>query len=131
MVENYEFWDPEVEDYKAYKQRTKGKGMRGGVGKKKNPDIPEGGLSKIRLEALKRARYKCEWADCNESEWLELAHIIGIGYGGMNAKIKYDINNVCMLCKYHHDIFDGRNTKGTKRAMNQLLGAYMKLRWKK
>ena len=48
MVDNYEFWDPEKETHKEFKQRTKGKGMRGGVGKKKNAEVPEGGLSKIR-----------------------------------------------------------------------------------
>ena len=90
MVEDYEFWDPEKETYKEYKQRTKGKGMRGGMGLKKNPVIPEGGLSKLRDRALQRARYKCEWVDCNESRWLELAHIKDIGMGGRDAKIKYE-----------------------------------------
>ena len=131
MVDNYEFWDPEKESYKEYKSRTKGKGMRGGVGKKKNNPKPEKSLGEIKKDALYRARYRCEWADCTESQWLELAHIVQIGYGGMNAKLKYDFENVCILCKYHHDIFDGRNTKGTKRAMNALVGEYMKLRWKK
>ena len=130
MVEDYEFWDPEKETYKEYKQRTKGKGMRGGMGLKKNPKIPEGGLSKLRDRALQRARYKCEWVDCNESRWLELAHIKDIGMGGRDAKIKYEFDNVCILCKYHHDIYDGRNTKGTKRAMISLLKAYLQLKYK-
>ena len=49
MVDNYEFWDPEKETHKEFKMRTKGKGMRGGVGKKKNADKPEGGLTKLEV----------------------------------------------------------------------------------
>ena len=50
--------------------------------------------------------------------------------GGRDAKIKYEFDNVCILCKYHHDIYDGRNTKGTKRAMISLLKAYLQLKYK-
>ena len=88
------------------------------------------GLSEIREEAMQRANSQCEWAYCNDNKWLELAHIKDIGMGGRDAKIKYEFDNVCILCKYHHDIYDGRNTKGTKRAMISLLKAYLQLKYK-
>lgn len=131
MVTDYEFWDPEKESYKEYKSRTKGKGMRGGVGLKKNAEVPEGGLSKIREIALQRANYQCEWEDCGDKKWLELAHILDIGMGGRDATSKYDLNNVCILCKYHHDIYDGRDTKGSKRAYRALLTGYLKMKYSK
>ena len=130
MVDNYEFWDPDKETHKEFKMRTKGKGMRGGVGKKKNAVKPEGGLSKIREQALQRARYACEWEDCGSKQWLELAHILDIGMGGRSADKKYDLDNVCILCKYHHDIYDGRDPKGSKRAYRELLIGYLNMKYK-
>lgn len=82
-------------------------------------------LSEIRKEAMQRAKGRCEWAYCNDDKWLELAHIQGIGMGG-NKKRKYDIDNVCILCKYHHDIYDGRRPNGSKRAYRDLLQGFLK-----
>ena len=129
MVDNYEFWDPNKETHKEFKMRTKGKGMRGGVGKKKNANVPEGGLSKIRQQALKRAFYKCEWPECDDNQWLELAHIKDIGMGGRDALIKFELDNVCMLCKFHHDVYDGRNMK--KREIRKLLKSHLINKWAK
>jgi len=83
-------------------------------------------LSEIRELALKRANYACEWAYCTDKNWLELAHILGIGMGGRDKQSKYDLNNVAILCKYHHDIYDGRRNNGTKRAYRDLLMGYLK-----
>ena len=83
-------------------------------------------LQDMREHALERANYKCEWAYCTDNSWLELAHIQGIGMGG-NKKRKFDINNVCILCKHHHDIYDGRQRVGTSVAYRDLLTAYLKL----
>jgi predicted restriction endonuclease len=83
-------------------------------------------LSELREEALKRARYKCEWAYCTDTNWLELAHILGIGMGGRDKASKYDINNVAMLCKRHHDIYDGKTISGAKRDYRDLLMGYLK-----
>lgn len=82
-------------------------------------------LSPLREEAMKRAGGRCEWAYCNDNKWLELAHIQGIGMGG-NKKRKYDINNVAILCKWHHDVYDGRQSSGAKAAYRDLLKGYLK-----
>jgi len=83
-------------------------------------------ITSIREQAMERAGYKCEWAECNDGGWLELAHIHGIGMGG-NKKRKFDINNVAILCKWHHDIYDGRQSSGHSKAYRDLLTAYLKL----
>lgn len=82
-------------------------------------------LSNLRAAAMERAGGRCEWAYCNDNTWLELAHIKGIGMGG-NKNRKYDIDNVCILCKYHHDIYDGRRPNGSKKAYRDLLMGFLK-----
>jgi len=82
-------------------------------------------LSELREQALKRARNACEWPNCGNTNWLELAHILGIGMGGRDKASKYDINNVAMLCKRHHDIYDGKTVSGAKRDYRDLLQAYL------
>jgi len=83
-------------------------------------------LSELREQALERANYKCEWAYCTDNSWLELAHIQGIGMGGSKSR-KYNIDNVAILCKHHHDVYDGRQGSGSKFAYRELLTAYLKL----
>ncbi len=83
------------------------------------------GMSELRAEAMQRAKGQCEWAYCSDSKWLELAHIQGIGMGG-NKKRKFDINNVAILCKHHHDIYDGRQRVGTSVAYRDLLKGFLK-----
>ena len=75
-----------------------------------------------------RADYKCEWADCDTTEWLEMAHIKGIGMGGRDNESKYDIDNVAMLCKLHHDIYDGRTVSMAKKEYRALLKGYLDLK---
>ena len=82
-------------------------------------------LSELREIALKRAGNSCEWAYCVERNWLEMAHILGIGMGGRDKASKYDINNVAMLCKRHHDIYDGKTISGAKRDYRDLLIGYL------
>lgn len=82
-------------------------------------------LQKMRAIALERAGNKCEWPMCNNfDQKLEMAHIHGIGMGG-NPKRKYDINNVAMLCKLHHDIYDGRSISLAKKEYRVLLKSYL------
>jgi len=82
-------------------------------------------LQQLRLQALERAGNKCEWPECiNYDQWLEMAHIHGIGMGG-NPKRKYDIDNVAMLCKLHHDIYDGRTISLSKKEWRILLKSYL------
>ena len=54
-----------------------------------------------------------------------MAHILGIGMGGRNKKEKYDLNNVAMLCKLHHDIYDGRTISLAKKEYRILLKSYL------
>ena len=47
-----------------------------------------------------------------------MAHIRGTGAGGRpSADV---IENVWMLCKFHHDLYDGRSHAGLKRAIGDL-----------
>ena len=75
-----------------------------------------------------RADYKCEWADCTNTEWLEMAHILGIGMGGRNKQEKFDPENVAILCKLHHDIYDGRTISMAKKEYRALLKGYLDLK---
>lgn len=80
----------------------------------------------MRALALERAGNKCEWPKCNNfDQKLEMAHILGIGMGGRNKLEKYDINNVAMLCKLHHDIYDGRNISLSKKEYRVLLKSFL------
>ena len=82
-------------------------------------------LQEMRLIALDRANNRCEWPECiNYDQRLELAHLKDIGMGG-NPTRKYDIDNVAMLCKLHHDIYDGRTISYSKREHRQLLKSYL------
>ena len=83
-------------------------------------------LQKMRLIALERANNRCEWPDCHNVNYkLEMAHILGIGMGGRNKVDKYDPNNVVILCKLHHDIFDGRTISLAKKEYRKLLQSYL------
>ena len=82
-------------------------------------------LQEMRLIALDRANNRCEWPECiNYDQRLELAHLKDIGMGG-NPTRKYDIDNVAMLCKLHHDIYDGRTISYSKREHRLLLKSYL------
>ncbi len=65
--------------------------------------------SELRDAAMERAGGRCEWPGCGTAtDWtwlggLEMSHIIPMGSGGKDT-----IENVWMLCKYHHDMHDGR-----------------------
>ena len=86
-------------------------------------------LSEMREQALKRAGNVCEWAYCTDNKWLELAHIKGIGMGGSKSR-KFDMNNVAILCKWHHDIYDGRQSSGHSKAIRDLLQGFLKREYK-
>jgi len=47
--------------------------------------------------------------------------------GGNKAR-KYNVDNTAVLCKWHHDIYDGRQSMGTKVAYRELLQGYLN-RW--
>jgi hypothetical protein len=124
---NSDGWDAENETWAEYKKRKSSKSA--GMGQKKINKREN--LSEVRERALKRANYSCEWPECNSNKWLELAHLTAIGMGGKNNDIAADMNNVSILCKHHHDVFDGRQRVGLKLAYTELLRGYLMLRWNK
>ena len=82
-------------------------------------------LQKMREIALERANNRCEWPTCiNYDQKLEMAHLVDIGMGGSKTR-KYDINNVAMLCKLHHDLYDGRLISLAKKEYRILLQSYL------
>ena len=57
-----------------------------------------------------------------------MAHILGIGMGGRNKQEKFDPKNVAILCKLHHDIYDGRTISMAKKEYRALLKGYLDLK---
>ncbi len=68
----------------------------------------------------------CEYAECFEPA-VEMAHLEGSGMGGSVALDVLD--NVAMLCKYHHDLLDGREHHGLRREHGRLLAEVIRLRF--
>jgi hypothetical protein len=123
-------WDPENETYAEFKKRRSANSGISGMGQKKREGTGKKNLSELREKALKRANYICEWPNCNKKQWLEMAHLRAIGMGGRDRKISDDINNVCILCKEHHDIFDGRQQRNTKYEYTELLKGFLALKYR-
>ena len=63
--------------------------------------------AELRAQVIMRANVRCEWAGC-ESPGEERAQITGIGAGGDPKGIRDTLHNTCFLCKFHHDMLDGR-----------------------
>ena len=118
-------WDAENETYAEFKKRRSKSHGISGMGQKKREGTGKINKSALREKALKRANYRCEWPECNTTQWLEMAHITGIGMGGMNRNISNDEGNVAIFCKYHHDIFDGKTLSGQKREYTKFVRAYL------
>lgn len=119
-------WDVENETWEEFKKRRSANSGITGMGQKKREGTGKINKSALRDEALKRAGYQCEWHGCNERHWLEMAHIKAIGMGGKNRNISNELWNVAILCKRHHDIFDGRQQAGAHLEYQALLRGYLK-----
>jgi len=78
----------------------------------------------LRERAMARAAGLCEWAECG-AQAAHMAHIEGIGRGGDPTGKRDDLDNVAMLCVYHHDLLDGRTAKMRLREIEVLLKAYI------
>ena len=48
--------------------------------------------------------------------------------GGRNKQEKFDSENVAILCKLHHDIYDGRTISMAKKEYRALLKGYLDLK---
>ena len=86
-------------------------------------------LSDLRAAAMERAGHFCEWPDCRHQGSgppLEMAHLDHRGMGGYEAANTLD--NVAILCRYHHDLLDGRTAlAGRRAAVADLLGRYLRM----
>jgi predicted restriction endonuclease len=119
-------WEPENETYAEFKKRRSANSGISGMGQKKREGTGKINKSELREKALQRAKYQCEWHNCSERTWLEMAHIKSIGMGGKNRDISNEMWNVAILCKRHHDIFDGRQQAGAHKEYQNLLRGYLK-----
>ena len=118
-------WEPDKETWDEFKKRRSSKSGISGMGQKKREGTGKINKSELREKALKRANFSCEWPECDATKWLEMAHITGIGMGGMNRDISNNEGNVAIFCKYHHDIFDGKTISGQKREYTKFVRAYL------
>ncbi len=63
--------------------------------------------SELRAETLERDNHRCVWCgDRYLGDRLEMAHIVPKGSGGKNV-----ISNTISLCRFHHDMHDGREAR--------------------
>ena len=78
--------------------------------------------SKLRADVVEISGGVCEWPGCNQP-MMELAHIHGVGMGGRrSAEV---LPNVAGLCRYHHDLLDGREKRGLRYELGELLGEFV------
>ena len=83
--------------------------------------------SELRAERLELDNYQCRWPNDGFPEmgghegFLEMAHLIQLSQGGSDT-----IDNVVMLCRWHHDVLDNRAIlKGRRTAIMELLKGYL------
>jgi hypothetical protein len=78
-----------------------------------------GELQRLRIYLIERHGHRCCWpVTCTSTDSIQLAHLSS---RGAHPDLKYDINNLLLLCKYHHDILDGRVVHGRRYEMADLL----------
>lgn len=81
-------------------------------------------LSALRTFVFERDGFRCVWPGCTiPLDDLQLAHLTHRGMGG-NPKANVPAN-CATLCRYHHDILDGRTVKGRRFEVSELLRAYL------
>lgn len=71
----------------------------------------------LRAQVFERDGYRCKWPGCDIEvspiNPLECAHLNHRGMGGYQGANTED--NAVALCKFHHDILDGRQGQGKLR----------------
>lgn len=83
--------------------------------------------AKLRAEAMVRAGGACEWPPyCELPGRLEMSHVMPSQMGGNPSRDRLD--NVWMLCKFHHDMLDGREPQKA-REYRLLVQAYLELKY--
>jgi hypothetical protein len=77
--------------------------------------------SQLRAAHIEQGAY-CRWPCCHDSRNLQLAHLEQRGMGGGPAM--NTMANVAILCRYHHDVLDGRTVLNRPTAIHRLLDAW-------
>jgi len=77
--------------------------------------------SELRAQAMERDG-GCLWPDDGQHDGpLEMAHLQQASQGGPDT-----LDNVVMLCQFHHDVLDNRTVKGRREAMMTLLREHLR-----
>ena len=82
--------------------------------------------SELRIRLVERAAGRCEWGGCINAG-VHMAHITGTGAGGDPKGLRDVLENVAYLCRYHHDLLDGR-VRMSLWEVGELLRATIKTR---
>lgn len=85
-------------------------------------------INQVRVQALQRAKYKCEWSKCKEDKYLKLITIEKIGTMGRDSTKAYEMDNVAMFCSWHADLYNNRQAVGWRRAFVELMQNYLELK---
>ena len=83
-------------------------------------------LAELREACFARDEYRCKWPGDETIPFvdnpLQMAHLQHRGMGG--SKEANRLENVITLCRFHHDIFDGRDgSANVKRELAVMLRA--------
>lgn len=79
-------------------------------------------VATLREACITRASGRCEWPTC-DAYGDHMAHLVSRGMGGSIAADT--LSNVAWLCRYHHDILDGRQHTGLRREVVALFSEYL------
>ncbi len=82
-------------------------------------------MGQLREETAARAEGVCEWARCS-APGTEMAHLRGKGMGGNPDGSRNVIANTVWLCRYHHDLLDGRTLASAKFETRMLLEEFVR-----
>ena len=116
--------DAENETYAEFKKRRSASFGVSGMGQKKREGTGKKNLSELRRKLYKEQITNASGRIVIPRNGLEMAHLRAKGMGGRDRLLSDDPMNVCMLCKEHHDIFDGRQRQGSKREYTNLLKGF-------
>lgn len=75
--------------------------------------------SELRAAALERDG-RCVWPSGYHEDPLEMAHLQQLSQGGPDT-----LENVVMLCRFHHGVLDNRVQNGRREATLELLLAFL------
>ena len=77
--------------------------------------------SELRKDRLEVDGNQCRWPGDRHEGPLQMAHLDQLSQGGADT-----IDNVVMLCRWHHDVLDNRaNLKGRRTAIMELLRGHL------